>query len=395
MAWRRISAARRSEYSSSGRCWLAADSQLTQPGSTLIRLQMKSWRLRAAATACFASGAARRAPVRVDRANWSGSGRRQPSPCLEWFYSGAGGNDIGQKASQVNEFVNKISKSKNQQSLVALYDATLKRLKTPYQALWVGTSFGKTHVISAGAEDAHPVLVLHGSASSAAGCWSLINGLSSKYRVYAPDAPRHLGKTEPFRLSTKNNDYRKWLEDVLNHLEIKHTNVVGFSFGGWMACKLAMHAPERIDKIVLLSPIGLAPFRVQYWIRAPLFLLITLIFRTNASIGRFASLIAGPTASKELIEELTGSAKVFLKNFYMQGFPHSFKMKDLKKLVAPTLLLVGRHDTFFEPEKVVSRINEHVPAAQTEIIEGVGHVVYFEKPEFINRRILEFFECDL
>lgn len=79
----------------------------------------------------------------------------------------------------------------------------------------------------------------------------------------------------------------------------------------------------------------------------------------------------------------------------MQGFPHSFKMKDLKKLVAPTLLLVGRYDTFFEPEKVVSRINEHVPAAQTEIIEGVGHVVYFEKLEFINRRILEFFECDL
>jgi len=122
--------------------------------------------------------------------------------------------------------VNKTSESKNHRNLIALYDATLGHLKIPCQTQWVDTSYGKTHLISAGAEYAAPVLVLHGSASNAVGCWPLINGLSSKYRVYAPDAPRQLGKTEPFQLSTKNSDYGKWLEEILDHLEVKQINIL-------------------------------------------------------------------------------------------------------------------------------------------------------------------------
>ena len=288
----------------------------------------------------------------------------------------------------------KATVTEGQRELVALYDATLERLTIPYQIQWVDTGYGKTHVISAGTVGAAPILILHGSASNAVGCWPLINGLASKYRVYAPDAPRQLGKTEPFRLSTKNADYGKWLEEVLDHLEIKLTSVVGFSFGGWMACKLAIYAPERIRTVVLLSPVGVAAFRVRYWIQAPVLLLKMLVSQTDKSIRRFAAFIAGPTATKEIIEELVVSAKVFLKNFYMQGTPHRLKKKDLKKLVAPTMLLVGRHDIFCEPEMIVSRIKENLPKAQTEIIEDVGHVIYFERPELINARIIEFFESD-
>ena len=285
--------------------------------------------------------------------------------------------------------------SKNDQNLIAFYDATLSRLNTPYQAQWVETSYGKTHLLLAGAADAAPVLVLHGSASNAAGCWPLINGLSAQYRVVAPDAPRQLGKTEPFRLSTRNADYGKWLAEILDHLKITRTKVVGFSFGGWMAFKLAIYSPDRMDIIVLLSPIGLAPFRVQYWLRAPLFLARMLVFQTEAAIVRFASLIAGPTASQEVVAELAAAAKVFLKNFYMQATPYRFKKEDLQKIVSPTMLLAGRYDTFCEPEKVAARIKDCLPAAQTEIAAGAGHVVYLEEPEFVSTRILEFFERDL
>ncbi|MCJ7622260.1 MAG: alpha/beta hydrolase [Anaerolineaceae bacterium] len=196
-------------------------------------------------------------------------------------------------------------------------------------------------------------------------------------------------------MSTKNTDYGKWLEEILDHLEVKQIKVVGFSFGGWIACKLAIYNPKRIDKIVLLSPIGLVSFRVQYWMRAPVLLLNMMVFQTDSSIGKFATLIAGPTATKDVIEELVVSAKVFLKNFYMDAIPYRIKKEDLKKFLGPMMLLVGRHDTFCEPEDVVSCIRECLPTAQTEIIEDIGHVVYFEKPEFVNARILEFFENDL
>jgi len=129
--------------------------------------------------------------------------------------------------------------------------------------------------------------------------------------------------------------------------------------------------------------------------KAPILLLNMLVFQTDASIGKFATLIAGPTATKDVIGELIVSAKVYLKNFYMQAIPYRCKKEELKELVAPMMLLVGRHDTFCEPENVVSRIRECLQTAQTEIVEDVGHVIYFEKPEFVNARILEFFDSDM
>ena len=89
-------------------------------------------------------------------------------------------------------------KPKNYQELVALYDATLENLTIPYQTRMVETSFGNTHVVTAGETDASPVLVLHSAASNAVGCWPIINSLASNYFVFAPDAPRQLGKTENF-----------------------------------------------------------------------------------------------------------------------------------------------------------------------------------------------------
>lgn len=276
--------------------------------------------------------------------------------------------------------------------LLELYEATLGRLTLPYRTQFIDTSYGKTHVISAGPEGAKPVFLLHGAASNAIGCWPLINGLGSKYCVYAPDAPRQLGKTEIFRLSSRNSDYGKWLTEVLEGFNIESTGVVGFSFGGWMACKLAINASDRIDKLVLLSPVGIAPFRFHYWLRAPALFFFMLILRSRESIRNFSSYLAGPTASEEVVEEMAVSAEVFLKNFHMQDTPHRLSRRDLNKIMVPTMLLVGRHDTFFDPEKVVSYIKENLPKAQTEIIEDIGHVVYFEKPELINLRILEFFD---
>jgi pimeloyl-ACP methyl ester carboxylesterase len=284
------------------------------------------------------------------------------------------------------------SVSKNYQELLDLYAANLDRLTVPCHTHFIDTSYGRTHVISAGPEGAKPVFILHGAASHAIGCWPLINGLASKYRVHAPDAPRQLGKSDPFRLSSRNADYGKWLTEVLDKLGIEDTRVVGFSFGGWMACKLAINAPDRIEKLVLLSPVGLVPFRFQYWLRAPALFFRMLIFRSRASIRKFAGFLAGPTASQEVIEDMTVSAQVFLKNFHMQDTPHRLSNRDLKKIGIPTMLLVGAHDTFFDPEKVVASIRDNIPEARTDIIEDMGHVIYFENPELVNARILEFFE---
>jgi pimeloyl-ACP methyl ester carboxylesterase len=275
-------------------------------------------------------------------------------------------------------------------ALVAWYEATLKRLTGTYESLTVETRFGKTHLIAAGPDHAPPVVILHGAASNAVGCWPLINGLAPTYRIYAPDAPRQLGITEPFRLSPRGADYGKWLVDILDALNVAQADFVGFSFGGWMTLKLAAFAPQRVARVVLLSPVGVVQFRLQYLMRAPIFLLGLLIRPTEAALHRFARFITGPTASNAVVEEFAEAGQVFFKNFKMQAVPLRLSKRDLQRLDAPTLLLMGQHDVFCRPETVVSRLQEHLPDAQATIIADAGHAICFERPELVNGRILEF-----
>lgn len=46
--------------------------------------------------------------------------------------------------------------------LMVLYDESLTLLGSGYESLMVGTSFGDTHVLSIGPEDAPPLMVLQG-----------------------------------------------------------------------------------------------------------------------------------------------------------------------------------------------------------------------------------------
>jgi pimeloyl-ACP methyl ester carboxylesterase len=45
--------------------------------------------------------------------------------------------------------------------------------------------------------------------------------------------------------------------DLLNALGVNSVHVVGISIGAWMAAELAAIAPQRVDSLVLVNPLGL------------------------------------------------------------------------------------------------------------------------------------------
>jgi 2-hydroxy-6-oxonona-2,4-dienedioate hydrolase len=46
-----------------------------------------------------------------------------------------------------------------------------------------------------------------------------------------------------------NNDYGVWLAEVFDGLALASTAVIGVSWGGFAAIRLAAHAPDRITKL--------------------------------------------------------------------------------------------------------------------------------------------------
>lgn len=275
-------------------------------------------------------------------------------------------------------------------TLNALYGATLERLVVPFESQFVPTRFGKTHLIIAGLDNSQAMFLLHGAASNAAACWPLINGLASTYRVYAIDIPGHLGKTEPFHLSPRRDDYALWLIDLLDSFALNQAHFIGFSFGGWVTLKLAAAADERLAKVILISPVGVVNFRYEYLLRAPFIFLRALLLPSDRSMNGLARLFAGPTATQPILDDIAEAGRVFIQNFHMPATPVRLSRQDLYKCQSPTLVLLGQHDSFCEPSAVLSRLSATLPDGQIETIPGAGHVLFYEYPEMVNARILDF-----
>src|SRR3984885_2246464 len=102
-----------------------------------------------------------------------------------------------------------------------------------------------------------PVLLLHGGAGpdSFAGFADQLAARSA-YRVLTPVNPGFDGTPRPGGLDS----VRKLAEvygRLLAELELTGVTVVGNSIGGWVAAELALAAPERVARLVIIDGAGL------------------------------------------------------------------------------------------------------------------------------------------
>ncbi|MNK67074.1 2-hydroxymuconate semialdehyde hydrolase [compost metagenome] len=109
-----------------------------------------------------------------------------------------------------------------------------------------------------------PVLFIHGSGPgvSAWANWRLVLPvLAQTRRVIAPDMAG-FGFTErvPGAAYTMDAWVRQAL-DLLDALDIERADVVGNSFGGALALALAIRAPHRVRRLVLMGSVGV-PFAI-------------------------------------------------------------------------------------------------------------------------------------
>ncbi len=97
-----------------------------------------------------------------------------------------------------------------------------------------------------------PLLLLHGFLGSHADFTALLPALSERFYCITPDLPGH-GQTltEPGYYTFPAT--AQLLLNLLNHLEISQTHLLGYSMGGRLALYLTCHFPERLIRVVLES----------------------------------------------------------------------------------------------------------------------------------------------
>ena len=110
----------------------------------------------------------------------------------------------------------------------------------------------RTHVALTGAEDAPPIMLVHGWPQNWWAWRHVIPALAERFRVIAPDLRGH-GWTEQPRSGYEKEQLASDVLAVLDALSIARVSWIGHDWGGWVGFLAALRAPERVSRMLALS----------------------------------------------------------------------------------------------------------------------------------------------
>jgi pimeloyl-ACP methyl ester carboxylesterase len=302
-------------------------------------------------------------------------------------------------------------------AIMSWYEDALDTVDVPLKSLYVETSFGRTHMLVCGPEDAEPLFLIPGTAGCAPLWRRQFAEFSKHYRVYALDVIGQPGRSEANILSILNDDPVIWLKDILDELGIERAHFAGNSVGGWMAMRMGIEASDRVNKVVMLGPSGLtrAKLPVKIWLSKVLSKkkdtnaleddLTARSVSTPSAKGTFgtfdrqlARLMALCTRHYRVDKALDvyssktgkidlGKGLGVLRRFFMAE-PKSY----LRQFNVPGLLIFGEHEMFFNPKKVAEKSTALMPGLSSVVVANAGHGAIFDQPDEVNKLVIDFLQ---
>ena len=101
-----------------------------------------------------------------------------------------------------------------------------------------------------------PLLLIHGTAASLHTWDGWVEALRTEYRLIRLDLPG-FGLSGPNDRGNYSTEFRlQVIETWLDHLGIERCHVAGNSLGGFLAWRLALRAPQRVDRLILIDAAG-------------------------------------------------------------------------------------------------------------------------------------------
>lgn len=207
-----------------------------------------------------------------------------------------------------------------------------------------------------------PLIMLHGGGSTIQSSFERIIPLLSKnHQIIAIESQAH-GRTADRNSPTSFTQDAEDVAQLMNYLDIKKADILGFSNGATTAIQLAINHPQKVNKLILGSPLAKRN-GVPDWFWG---------FMANASLDNM------PTLLKEAFLKVNPSEDA-LKNMHDKDAARMVNFKDisvhdLQSIVAPALIILAEQDVILTEHGI--ELNKLIPNSQLAILPG-GHGAYF------------------
>ncbi|NDZ96973.1 alpha/beta fold hydrolase [Streptomyces sp. SID6673] len=256
-----------------------------------------------------------------------------------------------------------------------------------------------------------PVVLLHGGGPGASGLSNYvrnIDALATRFRVIVPDLPgygrssKNLEHTDPFGALADA------IRALLDHLGLDTAHLVGNSYGGACALRLALDTPHRVDRLVLMGPGGIGTTRgaptkglnalLGYYTgsgpsrdKLEDFIRTYLVYDAEAVPEaaieeRYRSSIDPDVVANPPLRRPSGLGA--LKTLWRMDFTRDPR---LRALTTRTLVIWGQNDKVNRPAGGQMLV-DLMPNADLMMPARTGHWVQWERADLFNRVVADFLD---
>jgi pimeloyl-ACP methyl ester carboxylesterase len=219
-----------------------------------------------------------------------------------------------------------------------------------------------------------PVVLLHGGMGNSDHWAHQVPELAKRFRVIVIDSR---GQGRSTRTTTKPT-YDLMATDVtavLDHLAVERAAFVGWSDGGEIALKLAIHHPRRVTRLFVFGSHydekGTKPRKGP---RSTTFTKYTAKCRAD-----YQRLSKTPKQFDQMVK--------WLSPIWRE--PMGFSKDQLRGIKVPAVISVGEHDEIVARAQV-EEMAELIPGARLEVLAGVSHFGLWQDPEGFGRVLAAF-----
>ncbi|KAF3439269.1 hypothetical protein FNV43_RR17545 [Rhamnella rubrinervis] len=244
------------------------------------------------------------------------------------------------------------------------------------------------------------LLLIHGFGSNAMWQWNdFVSPLTARFNLYVPDL-LFFGDSYTTRPERSVDFQARCFVALMEAHGVRRMNVVGISYGGFVAYSMAAQFKERMERLVLCcagvcleeKDMDEGMFQVK-------------------SVEEAVSLLLpqSPEKMKDLLrisfyKRVTGVPSCFLNDFIevmctenlqerkelIHALHEGRKLSNLPKINQPTLIIWGEYDLIF-PLELAHRLQRHLGEnSELVILKNAGHALNIEKPKEMYKHFKSF-----
>lgn len=238
-----------------------------------------------------------------------------------------------------------------------------------------------------------PLVLIHGLFGSADNLLGIARALADVRTIYNVDVRNHGASfhSPDWSFTSMAND----ITALLDHEGLPQVDVLGHSMGGKIAMALALHAPERVSKLVVadISPVASLPRHQQIIAGLKAVAEARLSSRNDAN-QLLSQYVAEIGVRQFLLKSLASNQGVLHWKFNIAdidvGYPQILTaLTSATPFSGDTLFIKGGESDYVQREHMAD-ILQLFPNAQAKVIQGAGHWLHAEKPVAFNKIVRDF-----